>query len=181
MLTLSSFGQENKKFEKEYRLDPGEVPEKALTFMNPEHRKVDIRWYFEENLYDNAVEVKFKRQGNWYSVEFDTAGSLEDIEIEFEFNSIGRQIRNKIRATLDTLFAKRKIRKVQWQYTGEIVSFDDFLAARSENKISPTGYELVVKGKRDKVWQLYEIFFDAKGNRIRTSKIISGDTTNLEF
>jgi len=181
LLTLSLFGQEKKKYEKEYRLEPGAVPEKSLTFINPEQRKVDIKWYFEENLEDNDVEAKFRQNGQWYSVEFDTAGNFEDIEIEVSFTNINRKIQRIIKKSLDSDFKKSKIRKVQLHYSGEISSFSTFLSAKSENTIQPMGYELVVKGKKEKIWHLYEIFFDVDGNKIRTSKIIFGDTTNLEF
>ena len=45
------------KFEKEYRIKTDEVPPTALNFVEALNLNTKIRWYFEENLKGNAIEV----------------------------------------------------------------------------------------------------------------------------
>ena len=60
------------KSEREYRIKSSEVPAKALEYVESNFQDVRMKWYGEENLDGKAVEAKGKKQGNLYSVKFET-------------------------------------------------------------------------------------------------------------
>ena len=79
VLSTSSFGQ--KKFEKESRISKSDLPSFAVDFAALFTDGQRIKWYLEEGLDRNSIEAKYKRDGRHYSVEFDTLGTMEDVEI----------------------------------------------------------------------------------------------------
>jgi len=169
------------KFEKEYRIKPEEVPEKARQFLYSHEINFSEKWYFEENKLGNSVEAKLKYNKKKYSVEFDTLGTIQDIEVETDFNEIAESTQSKITTSLQKSFSKYKIRKLQVQYSGEIKSFIHFLKSTNPMKNFMVRYELIVKGKNKDGIELYEITFNENGEMIKTEKIIFRNTDNLEF
>lgn len=176
---IFTFGQE--KYEKEYRIKKEEVPESAKSFVILPDFNGNVKWYFEENLTGNSIEAKFKYQNKKYSIEFDTTGKLQDIEIETTIKSMPGHLTNKIISQLDSLFVRHKTRKIQLQYSGNIQSIGNLIKNKSKERHYSTNYEFVVKGKVNKLWQLYEITFNDKGSLITKSRIVFRNTDNLEF
>lgn len=70
------------KYEREFRMSEKKVPQKAREFVHSMDFESKVKWYFEENLQGNSIEAKLKQQGQQYSVEFDTLGTLQDVEVE---------------------------------------------------------------------------------------------------
>jgi hypothetical protein len=177
-ISVEITGQE--KYEKEYRIKAHEVPDSALEFFNWDEFDTKIKWYYEEGLSVNSVEAKFKYGGEKYSVEFDTTGQLEDIEILIDEEFIPVYTRNCINKNLDSLFIRHKTRKIQIQYSGDISSFRSFISENDQEKFT-TKYEFIVKGKKNKLWNLYEVTFDHVGKAMKISQIIFRNTDNLEY
>jgi len=175
--------QDNKetKFEKEYRLDISKVPKPAITFVEPESLDTKMKWYYEENNSGHSVEAKFKLEGNWYSIEFDTLGTLQDIEIEHRYSNLSKLLQKRIDNQLEETFSKHKIKKLQISYTGSFPSFRQFVDQKKPRATYQHGYEIVVKGKRSNSWGLYELFFNSKGDKETISKIILDSTQHLVF
>jgi hypothetical protein len=169
---LLSFAQ--LKYERESRLSEQKVPPTAREFLDLVS-KHSIRWY-EEEAYGNrhTVEAKFKYKGQRYSVEFDSLGQLEDIEIRIP--KLPKVVMDQLSKTLNTKF---RIQKIQQQYSGNIKQF----SALFERDISmlQVRYELVIKLKENGKWHLYEILINEDGDVERKDKIILRNTDQLEF
>ena len=177
LLPLFTAGQ---KFEKEYRIEPEEVPENALQFIHSPDRDLSEKWYYEESQGGSSVEAKFKHQNKWHSVEFDTLGNLQDIEVEADFSELPVTVKSAVQNSLRTNYSKYNIRKTQIQYSGNIVSFSDYMK-RTKSEQYDIRYEMVVKAKKNGKWNLYEISFNHCGELEKTEQIILRNTDNLEF
>ncbi|MEZ4934623.1 MAG: hypothetical protein R2788_21160 [Saprospiraceae bacterium] len=81
------------KYEKESRLKEKDVPSIALDFIDSLAVKKKVRWYLEEGFNRTSVEAKFKMDNRKYSIEFDTIGNLEDIEIQVKWDGLNKTLR----------------------------------------------------------------------------------------
>jgi hypothetical protein len=169
------------KFEKESRLKPEDVPALAGQFIEAVELDTRWKWYFEENLVGNSVEAKTKYNGEWYSVEFDTSGKIQDVEIETDLQEMKENVSRNILMALDSMFNSHKIDKIQIQYTAEtsvLIAILNKNAGQADSKIQ---YEIVVKGKTTGRPKLYEFTFTDNGKLLETSEIIFRNTDNLEY
>lgn len=178
-LTSQTFGQ--KKYEKEYRLKSQEVPVDARKFVEAIHFPGEVKWYFEENLKGNSIEGKVIRNKKRYSLEFDTQGNLQDVEIQINWMDIPEVTRNNISANLSSQYSYFKINKIQVQYAGEDTALLSLLKNQRINNLYSTNYEIIVKGKKDKKLKLYEMTFSQKGEVLAISEIIFRNIDNLAF
>ncbi|MDQ4139839.1 MAG: hypothetical protein M3142_04880, partial [Bacteroidota bacterium] len=117
LITNQTFGQT--KYEKEYRLKPQEVPVEARKFVDALRFSGKVKWYFEENLKGNSIEAKVTNNQKRYSLEFDTLGNLQDVEVQIDWLEIPEVTRNNISGSLDSEYSDYKINKIQVQYTGK--------------------------------------------------------------
>lgn len=179
IVSNNAFGQT--KYEKEYRLKETKVPETAKQFVNSLDLGAKVKWYFEENLAGNSIEAKFSYNSNKYSVEFDISGNLQDIEIETDYSEIPEITRIKLSSSLDSSYAKHVIRKVQAQYSGKISTLSEFVKTENPDNLYDLRYELIVKGRKNREWKLYEITFNKNGEIESTSEIVFRNTDNLEY
>lgn len=180
--TIAIFGQE--KYEKEYRIHKHIVPVQAQKFIEALQFTKKIKWYREEGINNTySIEAKTKHKSKKYSVEFDSSGVIEDIEIEIGWKEISIKTRNNITQYLNDHFEKHKIHKLQIQYTG---SQDSLLKAvlnkdsRQDHDVA-IHYEIVLRIKKGKKHQKLEILFDEGGKMIRKSKILLLNTDILEY
>ena len=168
------------KFEKESRMKWDKVPLPAKHFIDNLEMQTTWKWYFEENLEGNSVEAKTKYKGRKYSVEFDVSGNVQDIEIEKNWSELDDDLRRNITKSLDSLFSRHIINKIQIQYSAEnsvLLAILNNKANRYESKIQ---YEIVVGGKKTGRPKLYELTFTGKGELVESSEIIFRNTDNLE-
>jgi hypothetical protein len=169
------------KYEREFRLREQEVPASAKKYIQQLESGARIKWYFEDDALDDAIEAKFKWQGQRYSIEFDTLGELEDIEIQCRFRELPHQVQEAIEKDLEEIYNSHRVRKVQIQYLGEP---EDLLALiRDGNQSAPhtTNYELIVKGKSPGGIHLYEVTFDHTGTKTKMARIVLRNIDNLEY
>ncbi len=181
-LVASAAGQT--KFERERRLKPNAVPAAARQYLDGLNLSGRVKWYFEENLLGNSVEAKVCHRKKRYSIEFDTAGRLQDIEIQLRWTDLPFATRTAITATLDSAFSEWKIRKIQEQYSGEPEALRAFVRNGQPCAGPPAcmlRYELVVEGKRPDGRHLFEITCSAAGALLSTETIIFRNSDNLEY
>ncbi|MEL7341524.1 MAG: hypothetical protein AAGM67_13685, partial [Bacteroidota bacterium] len=88
------------KLEKERRIQDDEVPAAARSFIDSCMFGGTIKWYSEEELDGMSVEAKLKEVGYRYSIEFDTLGQIEDVEIEREPDQLSSWVIDSMRAYL---------------------------------------------------------------------------------
>jgi hypothetical protein len=169
------------KIEREYAIKSTVVPESALQFIDQVFENPRIKWYAEESQKGQSIEAKVKGDGTIYSIEFDKAGRLQDIETLIKFKSLPENLREAIENKLETKFSRIKIRKVQRQWTGSATTLQLLLAKKAPEEKYTVRYELIIRGTKDKSTSDYEVLVDDKGSLIRTSKIIYGDNPHLIF
>lgn len=167
------------KYEKEYRIRAEAVPEPARAFIRSGQLEKNIRWYAEENLDGKSVEAKTKHRGNWYSIEFDTLGNLQDIEIEVA--ELPEAAYAVIEDTLKRRFEAQRIRKIQLQYTGSTEALGELLHSDTCPPELRLRYELIVKGRDESGVHLYEMLFSEEGALLHTARVVLRNTDNLEY
>lgn len=170
------------KIEKEKSIKKSEVPEAALEWLDDAFEEIKKpKWYqeFIENGY--SYEAKFRYQDHFYSVEFDSLGRIEDVEVEIQLSELASEIRETIEAYWDTNYEKYKVLKVQIQYSGEEDDLEDFFDEDSLDGVR-IAYEIEYHGKEiggaDEIW---EATFDSTGVFISKRKIIIRISDNLTF
>jgi len=173
------FSQE--KFEKESRLNVAQVPVDALTFLKKLNIESKIKWFREESLTETSIEAKFKFKGNRYSVEFDSIGKIQDIELEQHLKSVAPGVQLKMQSVLAKDCSRFKINKVQIQYSGTSQHLIDFFLSGKVSENVQIRYEVVTRCKENKEVSLYEYLFDNLGQFIKRSKIVFKNSSHLEY
>ena len=168
------------KFEKESRIKQKNVPSKALLFIDSLNFKNKIKWYKEEGLYRKSFEAKFNYNKARYSVEFDTLGNIEDLEIEVDWEDLKSNISDSISLQLKIDCIKHKIVKVQKQYKGSESELFSMLKADIISQSLIIKYELIVRCNQQKKVDLFEYLFNDNGKLISRSKIVFRNSSHLE-
>jgi hypothetical protein len=169
------------KFEKESRIRPKDVPSKALSFIDSLNWRTSIKWYQEEGLNQKSIEAKFKGNKLSYSLEFDSLGMIEDIEIEVNWGELEPGLKESISSQLQQNCTNHLIVKVQRQFTG---SEKDLFALLKTGKIFDgmnIKYEIIVRCKQENKVDLFEYLFNNQGKLISTSKIVFKNSSHLEY
>ncbi len=155
------------KYEREHRILKAQFPENALGFivskLNGAKR---IRFYKEIDSARVSYEAKFKKDRLWYSIEFDQAGELEDIEITINPVDMPNEVFKNINAYLVSYFQKSKIKKIQQQYvaTPEVEPGKTLNNAFQNLMLPSINYEIIVAGKKGQNNGQYELLFNAAGD-----------------
>jgi hypothetical protein len=176
-----SLAAQEQKYEEEHRLSSTAVPTLALEFVGQFTARKKTRWLEEKRKNGSSIEAKFRYRRQKYSVEFDTLGNLEDVEIQILFKSLENTLQEQIKSSLAKIFRCHKIQKIQIQYRtnedGIVGRFDndEMLWEVEEN------YELVVRGKEQNYLKLYEVTFSKTGTLLKRVEIISKNSDNLEY
>ncbi len=178
MISTSALGQE--KLEREFRIKEKDVPQKALDFINALSFSKKIKWYKEIGLTSTTVEAKTKSNRKKYSIEFDSLGQIEDIEINIKWKELPTDTQNKITAYLSTAHQKHKIRKIQIQYTGDEALLIDAVKKTPSDAVV-INYEIVLKAKTNNEYKLLEYLFSNEGIMRSKATIILNNSDNLEF
>lgn len=170
------------KYEQEYRLDEEEVPALAYDFVGDISFDRKVRWYLEEGLDRFSIEAKTKYRGNRYSLEFDSTGRLEDIEIEIEMEELPARVVDSMHTRLSRDFEKYKVTKVQLQLVGKPARLKEwFEIPFATNEEIEVNYEIVAKTRNGKERKEWEFLFDDGGKKLSASEIITKNTDILEF
>lgn len=177
-----NIGFSQEKYEKEDRIHAEKAPSRAKEFMNGAFVNANkIKWYAEENLKGKAIEAKVKKDGRLHSVKFDTLGNLKDVEIAVNFRNIPENIQVIIRSNLESLFSSFKIKKIQMQFLGDTPVLHELIANGTTDHDYITNYEVVVKGKKDRKVDYYEILFNEQGIPQRNERIIQKNNHHLIY
>ena len=170
------------KFEREYRLRPAEVPQAARQFVDSCAFSHKVRWYGEESARGRSVEAKVKRAGRDYSIEFDTLGQIEDVEVEAIWEAVPLSTRSVICNYLASTFERFRIQRVQEQWTADRRGTLIELIRRGETDAAFTRkYEAIVRGRAEGETHGYELLFSAEGRLERSSRIVYRNTDNLDY
>lgn len=169
------------KFEKESRIKQKDVPPTALSFMDSLNFRAKIKWYKEEGLSKKSIEAKFKHNKTKYSIEFDTLGNIEDIEIEVNWQNLESDITDSVAMQFKLDCSKYKIVKVQKQFTGSKNELFSPLINGIHSEQLKIKYEIIVRCHQEKKVDLFEYLFNEKGKLISKSKIVFKNSSHLEY
>lgn len=169
------------KFEREYRIKPHQAPQAAKDFIRDAGLNGKVKWYAEEGLEGSSVEAKMVVGRQKLSIEFDTAGMIQDVETEISAENMDAAVLARINDHFGSVFNSHKIIKIQESYTGERDNLTAFLRDGSQRNLLTTHYEIVVKGRDASGMNLYEFLFNDRGDLISRLLIIHSNTDNLQF
>jgi signal recognition particle GTPase len=169
------------KFEKESRIKRRDVPSKALFFMDSLSYNAKIKWYKEEAWNSESIEAKFKHNKTKYSIEYDTHGNIEDVEIEVHWQDLDNELSKSITNQLKQDCSKHKIVKIQRQFTGTKNDLFFLLRNGIHSEQIKIKYEMVVRCNEQKEVNLLEYLFNEKGLLVIKSKIIFKNSSHLEY
>jgi hypothetical protein len=180
LIPIHSNAQE--KFEKESRIHDAElIPGKARLFVDSLRQGNRAKWYKEESQTGISVEAKFRLNKRMCSVEFDTLGSLQDVEVVMAKNEVNPILLHAIEVHLDSLFTNWNFQKIQMQYKG--VDEDVLKSIKGHKPIGnvSTYYEIVLKGRMNGLKNLYEVTVTDGGEIIYVKEIVDKPAEHLEY
>ena len=169
------------KFEKESRLKQVDVPPLALELINSLAISKKIKWYSEQSLTGNSIEAKFSLNKKNYSIEFDTNGNLQDVEISIQITEIQKSVKDNIIKYFESEFDNYSIQKIQVHYPGKNPEILSIIKNPPKETSNTVKYELIVNGKTGKLTNQYEMVFNNFGILIERKEIIQKNADNLEF
>ncbi len=170
------------KYEMEKRIKEEDVPTRALHFIDSLRLVKKVRWYLEKGFGRSSIEAKFKLNKKKYSVEFDTTGSIEDIEVQIKWDNLQPKSKDAITNILKEDCKKFKIRKIQIQYLGSRAVLLEKIRDKhdSMNNII-IRYEIVVRCSETKSVALFEYLFSETGEKLSVSEILIENASNLVY
>ena len=169
------------KFEKESRIKPKDVPSKSLSFIDSLKLNTKVKWYQEDGLSKKSIEAKFKQNKIRYSVEFDSLGIIEDIEIGVNWGELDSSLIESISSQLKQNCSGYRIVKVQRQFTGSENDLSVLLKTGNIFDMLKIKYEIIVRCRKENKVNLFECLFTDKGKLISTSKIVFKNSSHLEY
>lgn len=175
---VNFYSYSQSKTELEERIDKRDAPLLAQKFIDSLAFSSKIKWYIEQDYTKKTVEAKTKSEGKKYSIEFDTLGQIEDIEVEIKWNQIPIFTQNAICEKLNADFEKHKIKKIQIQYIGKEADLLNFQTSTEKLIIK---YEIVLKGEKQSKISFYEYLFSEKGDFEQEAQFDFRNTDHLEY
>jgi|LZCG01.1.fsa_nt_gb hypothetical protein len=169
------------KFEHEVRIEIQQVPDSAIAFFSTLHVPNKVKWYREHSHEGLSYEAKTKWHNTRYSIEFDAAGSIQDVEYIIGLKDINNSVKDIIIHQLDSIFCKYKILKIQKQYSGKPSVLKKLLLSQTCKQEYTTKYEIIIDGKQNGYRKKYEVTTDNHGTIQHIVQIVPPDMNILTY
>lgn len=169
------------KMEIEKRVNMLEVPDSAIIFIHLAAPKTSPKWFREGGLIPLSYEAKFKLDSKRYSIEFDTAGMVQDVEILITKKQLPISTKRELIVQLERESDNYKITRIQEQYSGSRAVLLQVVQYPNAKVLVTKRFEVEVKIKKDKKWRLYEWTIDESGKLISEKRIIQPTTDHLVY
>jgi hypothetical protein len=179
VLWMPCLGQ--RKIEREYRIKPNAVAASAAEFVSSTFQGAKVHWYAEESLDGKSIEAKLKYKRKHFSIEFDEAGRIQDIEIVRNKRQLDADASIKIENALNDTFKKYKIVKIQLQWKGSENNLKQAVLADSPTDGITVSYEIVLRGIKDKNDGYFEILLESNGAITRIREVVQPNADNLIY
>lgn len=168
------------KIEKESGIKARDVPSAAKDWLKDAFEDVrKPKWFLEYSQNGKSYEAKFHYQNHFYSVEFDSLGNVEDVEIQIKESEVPVEVWKEIQSYFESTYDQVKVEKIQRQLTASKSDLEDFFD-EEENEGVVIRYEIVFQGKNE-LWELWEGLFDDRGKLLSKLKIQIRLNDNLIF
>ena len=125
------------KYEVETRIKRNEVPAAAIQWFTDAYGSVSrVRWYMETSERGTSFEAKLNWNGMRNSVEFDSIGQVEDIEITIPIGKMDDTERKLVDSVLNERFDQYRLLKVQRQWTGDTEALKQMILGKEANGLT---------------------------------------------
>lgn len=170
------------KIEREFGIKEKEVPKEASDWLYDAFETTKRpKWYKELSESGFSYEAKFKHEGKFHSVEFDSLGRVEDVEIELKVGELSKEAQSGLNTYFSGAYKNSDLKRIQIQYSGEPNDLEDFF---DENMLEGIliHYEIEYIGLDEfGDSQLWEGLFSDGGLLLSKRKIILSPSENLIF
>ena len=177
ILILCGFiGFSQTKNEKEFRINESAFPTEARGHFNIILDSINyIKYYKETDGEKHSFEIKFKYKKQHYSVEFDTLGNLEDIEILIKKKHLPKEVWHNIQDYFSKNYKTYSLVKLQKQYRNTSQKTDRQFIHQILNKPinKHTHFEIISEIKTKHLHELREFTFDRNGTFETSRKVTS--------
>ena len=173
---------QGKKMEREKRIRKEEIPAVALTLLNnPLGKARKVKYFLGTDGDNKSFEIKFLLHRNQYSVEFDSEGRLEDVEVLISFGKLNKDIRKNVTDHLGQ-YDNFKVKKTQKQFSSQSQTAEEVIKMALEDLPAETvRYEMIVETKAGSTWTTYEMLLDDQGNFISQKEVIGRLEDNILY
>jgi hypothetical protein len=144
----------------------------------------DIRYYFQTDGDRESYEAKLEWRGRNYSIEFDEAGKILNVEQLIDWKNISSEVSKPIDEYLQKGFRRVNIIRLQRQYIASDDDdsdnedfIDDILEGDEED--FEIRYEFEVEGRSGQEIGAFELLFDHAGVLIERRKIERRSIDNI--
>lgn len=154
------------KNEYEERLELQNFPETAIAVINTLPTRIKrIKFYKEQDGTKSSFEAKFKYKKQKYSIEFDSMGTIEDVEVTLNTKKIEGKTATNIKAYFKENYTKSKLIKVQQQYVYNPTLSAESFVKNILNKTSTAkiNYEIIAEVTANSKRAVKEFTFDGNG------------------
>jgi hypothetical protein len=173
--------QKDVKIEREKKVSPGQVPPRAVQWLQDALKQVESPdWYYELSNENESYEAKFKWKGERYSVEFHKDGGIEDIEIQRKWRLLPADVKEQMQSYFDSSYTKHKTTRIQVQYSGDEALMKLLFTAAAPASLTRR-FELEYHGKDEEENALWESLFDSEGQHISRRRIIVRPVDNINY
>jgi hypothetical protein len=164
------------KIEVEKSIHREDAPGQILHLLEAKWAGFDnAHYYRQSNGQSILFEIKFEWRDHQYSLEFNDAGQLLEIEQLIDLDDINAAPRSAIMQHIQKQFSKFELTRIQRQFTSaeqdeeaeEII--EDFLEQNREDLI--IRYEIELNGQNKKELGPFEFLFDRQGSLIQKRRI----------
>jgi hypothetical protein len=179
VMLLGQIANAQFKFEKETRISSSQLP-KVVVELLPliTHGAKRVRYYHEFDGKNDSFEVKLKKYGNHFSIEFSQTGILEDIEMLIPKSELPVSVLQVI----DSQFQRYKLTRIQEQFVHPNEA-DPIKTIQEVFKkvVKPTAYEIIVHGKTKTGFKQRELLIDPKGKLLKKRNIIPYNNDHIMY
>jgi len=178
--SFSLFGQN--KVEQEIHIKEAKVPVEARKWLKDAFEIVKKpKWYQELSEAGYSFEAKFKYKNQFHSVEFDSMGLVQDVEVLIDWNDLPIEIRSNLMFYFEESLSGFKLEKIQIQYSGSPLDLEDFF---DENELDGVlvQYEIEYQAQdQSQVTRLWEGIFSSEGRFLSQRRIEIREAFNLSY
>ncbi|MEM9675914.1 MAG: hypothetical protein AAF992_25205 [Bacteroidota bacterium] len=181
--TNVAIAQTDLKQEVEKRIKKSEMPSAALNYLS-EHwlsKSRKIRYYYETDGANTSYEAKLIREKRRFSIEFDSSGSLQDIEELIDYEQIPASVQANIDLILSQKYSKYRIQRVQRQFLPDTIQQNALLHFSGLTSETVDNFEIEIDTQEGSAVQSYEMLFNVEGLLVQRRTIIRRSLDNFLY
>jgi hypothetical protein len=166
-LFVCNLQAQNLKYEHEKSISAIKVPGNALkTVEKITNSSNKGKWFIENSIDKISYEYKATLNHQKISIEFDSLGNFEDLELNYPIEKLTPEAIKNIKSSLDSKYSNYKIKKLQLQWD------DVEKAVLYANSVNYSNIEIIVKARKARAFGIFELLFDKDAKFMSESEIV---------